>query len=293
MDTASERKFNRRSFFKYSLRLSALAFLCFGFERRNNVKIEHLRLFFSNLSSSFKDFRIVHISDLHASYWVGKKCLKNVVQKVNTLKKDLLVITGDVLTGSVNDFWKRWLPTPKDDYLPIVIDVLKNLKDGEKIAVLGNHDQWDGESTERRLVNELERIGIRVLRNRSVPIFRGKEKIHIAGIDDIWFSYDLFKALCDIPNHAFKILLSHSPDITTDIHKDMKIDLTLCGHTHGGQVNIPHLSPLLLPINNSSRYLAGLVKEPCGYTYVNRGIGTLVFPFRINAPPEITYLRLN
>ncbi len=293
MDTDSDRNLNRRSFFKYSIRLSALAFLGVGFERRNNVKIEHQKLLFSNLSSSFNDFRIVHISDLHASFWVGKKYLKDVVDKINTLKKDLLVITGDVLTGSVNDFWKQWLPTSKNDYLSMVIDVLKHLEEGEKIAVLGNHDQWDGVSTERRLVNDMEKIGIRVLRNCSVPISRGKDNIYIAGIDDIWFSSDLSKALHDIPNNAFKILLSHSPDITTDIHKDMKIDLTLCGHTHGGQVNLPHLSPLFLPINNSARYLAGLVKEPYGYTYVNRGIGTLVFPFRINAPPEITYLRLN
>ena len=73
----------------------------------------------------------------------------------------------------------------------------------------------------------------------------------------------------------------------------MKIDLALCGHTHGGQVNIPYLSHHFLPINNPSKYLAGLIKEPYGYTYVNRGIGTLVFPFRFCAPPEITYFKLN
>jgi predicted MPP superfamily phosphohydrolase len=73
----------------------------------------------------------------------------------------------------------------------------------------------------------------------------------------------------------------------------MKIDLALCGHTHGGQLHIPYLSHHFLPINNPSKYLAGLIKEPYGYTYVNRGIGTLVFPFRLFAPPEITYFKLN
>jgi predicted MPP superfamily phosphohydrolase len=174
-----------------------------------------------------------------------------------------------------------------------VIDVLKNLKDGEKIAVLGNHDQWDGSATEKRLVNELERIGVRVLRNSSIPISRGKDRIYIAGTDDIWFSYDLTAALRHVPNSAFKILLSHSPDVTTDIDNEMKIDLTLCGHTHGGQVAIPYLSQHFLPINNPSRYMAGTIKELYGYTYVNRGIGTLVFPFRLGAPPEITRITLN
>jgi hypothetical protein len=291
--TVFKHNFNRRSFIKHSLRLSILAFLGFGFERRNNIKTEFIRLKFPNLPPSFNDFRIVQISDLHASFWVGKKYLMSVVEEVNKLKKDLLVITGDIITGAVNDFWKRWMPTSKRDHLAMVIDVLSNLNDCDKMAVLGNHDQWDGVETEQRLVSELEKIGFFVLRNSAMPISRGKESIYIAGTDDIWFTYDFTKAMHEVPNNAFKILLSHSPDVTTDINKDMKIDLTLCGHTHGGQVNIPYLSHHLLPINNPSKYLAGLIKEPYGYTYVNRGIGTLVFPFRFRAPPEITYFRMN
>ncbi len=72
------------------------------------------------------------------------------------------------------------------------------------------------------------------------------------------------------------------------IKNGTKIDLTLCGHTHGGQVAIPFISHHFIPIDEPSRYFPGLVKELYGYTYVNRGIGTLVFPFRIGAPPEIT-----
>ena len=273
MKTVLKHKFNRRSFIKYSFRLSILAFLGFGFERRNNIKTESIELKFSNLPPAFDDFRIVQISDLHASYWVGKKYLMSVVEEVNKLKKDLLVITGDIITGAVNDFWKQWMPTAKSDHLAMVINVLSNLKDCDKMAVLGNHDQWDGIETEQRLVSELEKMGFFVLRNSSMPISRGKESIYIAGTDDIWFTYDFTKAMHEVPDNAFKILLSHSPDVTTDIEKDMQIDLTLCGHTHGGQVNIPYLSHHFLPINNPSKYLAGLIKEPYGYTYVNRGIG--------------------
>ncbi len=293
MKTLFERPINRRSFIKYGLRFSILALLCFAYERRNNIKIEKVNLNFSNLPRAFNNLRIVQISDLHASFWVGEKYLTNVIEEINKLEKDVLVITGDIITGAVNDFWKRWLPTSKRDYVAMVIDVLKKLKDGDKVAVLGNHDQWDGLETETRLVNGLESIGFSVLRNSSTPIARGKEKIYMSGTDDIWFSYDLTKALRGVPDNSFKILLSHSPDVTTDINKDMQIDLTLCGHTHGGQVAIPYLSHHFLPINNPSRYLAGLVKEAYGYTYVNRGIGTLVFPFRLGAPPEITSIRLN
>jgi len=277
---------------KYGLRLSLLALLGFGYMGRKNLKTEHHRLSFLNLPASFDGFRILQISDLHASFWVGRDYLMRVVQDINALEKDLLVITGDIITGSVNDFWKRWLPAMKGDYLSMVIDVLDNLDDGNKVAVLGNHDQWDGKDTEQRLVRGLDSIGVRVLRNSSETLTRGAASMSIAGTDDYWFSYDLAKALRDVPENSFKILLSHSPDVTEDIRKEMKIDLTLCGHTHGGQVAIPFLSHHFIPIKNPSRYLAGLVSESYGYTYVNRGIGTLVFPFRIGAPPEITCFTL-
>ena len=151
MNNVIKRPLNRRSFIKYGLRLSIVALLGFTYERRDNLVIENVRLKFSNLPSAFNNYKIVQISDLHASFWVGKKYLMSVVEEVNKLDKDLLVITGDIITGAVNDFWKRWMPTAKRDYLAMVVDVLSHLKDCDKMAVLGNHDQWDGSATEKRL----------------------------------------------------------------------------------------------------------------------------------------------
>ncbi len=285
-------KFTRRFFIKNSIRSSVLAFVGFGYAGRNNLKTVDLPLKFSNLPSSFDGFRIVQISDLHASFWVGRKYLMEVVKKINELNKDIIVITGDFITGSVNNFWKRWLPVIKGGYLAMVIDVLSNLKEGNKIAVLGNHDQWDGKQTEKHLVSELKKIGFHVLRNSSEKLTKGEGSIYVTGTDDYWFSYNFSRALHDVPQDSFKLLLSHSPDVTLDIKKKMKVDLTLCGHTHGGQVAIPFLSKHWIPIKDPSRYLKGLIQESYGYTYVNRGIGTLIFPFRIGAPPEITRFTL-
>ena len=292
MKLFTSKKISRRSFLKNGLRLSVLASLGFGYERRNNLRTEHVSLDFPNLPHSFHGFRIVQISDLHASYWVGRDYLMQVVREINKLKKDLVVISGDIITGSVNNFWKRWMPKIKGDYLSMVVDVLGNLDRGDKIAVLGNHDQWDGKKTELRLVSDLERVGIRVMRNSSKKLVRGPSSLYVAGTDDYWFSCNLDKALRSVPQNEFKILLCHSPDVRADIKNGTKIDLTLCGHTHGGQVAIPFISHHFIPIKDPFRYQAGLVKEPYGYTYVNRGIGTLVFPFRIAAPPEITCLTL-
>jgi predicted MPP superfamily phosphohydrolase len=290
--SVSSEKISRRSFLKTSLRLSMLAFVGIGYERRNNLRTEHVNLYFPNLPTSFHGFRIIQISDLHASFWVGRDYLMEVVREINKLKKDLVVITGDIITGSVNNFWKRCMPKINNDYLSMVIDVLGNLDSGDKIAVLGNHDQWDGKKTELRLVSELERVGIQVLRNSSKKLSRCLSSLYVAGTDDYWVSCDLEKALCRVPQNEFKILLCHNPDVRTHIKSETKIDITLCGHTHGGQVAIPFISQHFIPIKDPFRYQAGLIKEPYGYTYVNRGIGTLVFPFRLAASPEITCLTL-
>lgn len=292
MKSILHNKLTRRTLIKYGVRASILALVGFGYAGRNNLKTENIRLSFSNLPPSFDRFRIVQISDLHASFWVGKDYLMQVVKEVNALEKDLVVITGDIITGSVNDFWKKWLPTIKGNYLSMVMDVLANLKGKNKLAVLGNHDHWDGKETELLIVKELERIGFNVLRNSSEKLTKGTESIYVAGTDDYWFSYNFDKAINNIPKDNFKILLSHSPDVTIDTQKETKIDLALCGHTHGGQIAIPYISQHFIPIKNPSRYFRGLVKEPYGYTYVNRGIGTLIFPFRIGAPPEITHFTL-
>ena len=291
-ETITTKKLTRRRFFKYCFRLSILSFLGFGFAGRNNLTNEHIAVSFPNLPEAFNNYKIVHISDIHASFWVSQAYLNQVVDRINKLPKDLLVITGDIITGSVNDFWKRWLPSGGDDYITMVIESLKQLKEGPKLAVLGNHDQSDGKKTQNRLVSELKRVGINVLRNQSQAMMRGKDRITIAGTDDVWFSYNIEKTLRDIPKEDFTIVLSHSPDVRDDLEARANVELTLCGHTHGGQIAIPYLSHRFIPINNPARYLAGLVKESYGYTYVNRGIGTLVFPFRINAPPEITSIKL-
>lgn len=151
------------------------------------------------------------------------------MDRVNALPKDLLVITGDIITGSVNDFWKRWFPGAGGDYVSMVIDALSRLNRGPKFTVLGNHDQWDGRETENRLAGELERIGIDVLRNRSRTMIRNQDELSVAGTDDVWFSCDAGRALGDIPPERFTILLSHSPDVRDDLTPHTKVELTLCG----------------------------------------------------------------
>jgi predicted MPP superfamily phosphohydrolase len=279
-------------FFRYLFRFSLLAAVGLSFDGRNNLKVEKVSLSFPNLPSLFNGYRIVQLSDLHASFWVTEGYLDEMADRTNQLLPDMVVVTGDFLTGSVNEFWKKWVPGADTDYIPTVEKVLGKINTGVRLAVLGNHDQGTGEATVNRLVKALNRVGFSVLRNASVPIAIGSDRIHVAGTDDAWYTSNLSRAIRDIPEGAFTILLSHNPDIRTDIRPGTDIDLTLCGHTHGGQIRIPYVSEHVIPISDPSRYLAGLVREPYGYTYVNRGIGTLVFPLRLGAPPEITSITL-
>lgn len=151
----NKNKFTRRFFIKNGIRFLVLVVTGFGYAGRNNLKTEHLNLQFPNLPASFDGFRIIQISDLHAGFGLGRNYLIQVVKDINELKKNLTVITGDFITGSVNEFWNEWVPGIKGNYIEMIINVLSNLKEGKKIAILGNHDQWDGKESELRLVNEL------------------------------------------------------------------------------------------------------------------------------------------
>jgi len=153
-------------------------------------------------------------------------------------------------------------------------------------AVLGNHDT-------ELVKNYLTASGIRVLDNEHEKIFLGKDYIYLIGVDDPWTGRDdLARAMEGTEKDGLKILLAHSPDIIDKAAKQ-KIDLVLVGHTHGGQVNIPFLGELIQSLlKYGQQYTKGLFKIDSTYLYVNRGIGTSVFPIRFNCPPEITLIEL-
>ena len=91
--------------------------------------------------------------------------------------------------------------------------------------------------------------------------------------------------------HTVNILMSHNPD-TFDRAAELGIDLSLAGHTHGGQVALEFVSPEIAPSRLVTPYVAGWFEKPGGQLYVNRGIGTIGVPMRIGAPPEITVYEL-
>jgi uncharacterized protein len=130
-----------------------------------------------------------------------------------------------------------------------------------------------------------------VLRNQSDSLNVGGRQLWLLGVDDLYLDQDdLPAAMADVPKGATTILLCHSPDIAEEATA-ANIDLVLSGHTHGGQVRLPFLGPLVVPIHDT-QYVAGLFTSGHTQLYVNRGIGMVYPPIRFKARPEVTLLTL-
>ncbi|MGD9540846.1 MAG: metallophosphoesterase, partial [Methylocystis sp.] len=140
-----------------------------------------------------------------------------------------------------------------------------------------------------RMVPDLERMGVAMLLNERVVLKRGGDEIYIAGIDDAHFYRvdNIEKAAEGIPDEAFSILLSHTPEIYRQA-AHAGFDFLLSGHTHGGQICLPGGIPITLDSNLPRTLGAGAWKyrNMAGYTSV--GAGSCIVPVRFNCPPEIT-----
>lgn len=150
-----------------------------------------------------------------------------------------------------------------------------------KFAVLGNHDL-----DQERVAEALEKSGFVVLRNANQWIRKGDEQVAIAGVED-WLTGepDIHLALEGIPEDTCTILLSHCPDYAEEVPEG-RVDLQLSGHSHGGQICIPLIGPLVTP-PRARKYVDGLYRLPSGIRmFVNRGIGTTFSLFASFAAPN-------
>jgi predicted MPP superfamily phosphohydrolase len=135
-----------------------------------------------------------------------------------------------------------------------------------------------------------------VLDNQAIPLERDGKRIWLSGLADVLNGKpkpDLDKAIpkaARIDDEAV-ILLGHEPDFAPEVAKRNNVDLMLSGHTHGGQVRIPFLPAMMLPIMGRE-YIEGHFQLGSMQLYVNRGIGAVTLPFRFNCPPEITVITL-
>lgn len=239
------------------------------------------------LPRAFHGFRVCQISDIHIGPFMPFEEIRKYVDIANAQKADMIVLTGDFVTFDPE--------TQKP-----VVDALRGLRAPFGVyGCLGNHDMWAG--VEDSITKLFRHTGARILRGENVSISTGGESFNLIGVD--FQSPHRFGRSPAVPHllanieglvdHSrANILLSHNPD-TFPRAAELEIDFSLAGHTHGGQASLEFISPEIAPTRLVTPYVAGLFRKQGGQLYVNRGIGTVFFPIRAGAPPEITVYQLS
>lgn len=252
---------------------------------RHDLVIERRTIKIRGLAETFAGLRIVQVSDIHFMEYTEPFFVEHTVREINRLRPDIVLLTGDFVSMAPID------KTRARNYAPLVAAILGGIQCPHRYGVLGNHD-WmvDGDL----VIETLGAVGIQVLRNSNLPFERDGARFWIAGImDALSWEWDLNKTL---PTHAAKdsepvVLMAHEPDILPAVARTNAVDLMLSGHTHGGQVRLPFLPPLLLP-PLGKRFVEGHFTMGRTQLYVNRGIGSVGLPFRFRCPSELTELTL-
>ena len=239
--------------------------------KRVPIKIEHL-------PPELEGFRIVQITDLHINPTFRRASVAEIVAVANTLDADIVVLTGDLVDGSVDQHGYDVAP-------------LKQISSGcGNFFVTGNHEYYSGVI---EWIGEVKRLGFTVLLNEHVIVTRGRARLLLAGVTDYrggnylpGHRSDPQKALNGAPPADIKILLAHQPKNIFDA-AEAGYDLQISGHTHGGQ-----FFPWNLLIGFAQPYVSGLHTHQNTQIYVSRGTGYWGPPVRMGSPSEITLIKL-
>lgn len=250
------------------------------FAEPNILVIRNIDISLKKWHSEHNSLKIVFLGDLHTKP-IDLDRLKRVVSKVNDQKPDIVLSIGDYVNGNS---YKETL------YPRVIAKELGKIKSKYGFyTVLGNHDY---DYNPLRIRKELEKNGIKVLENDTLPLDIEGKRLWLIGIQDFSVCHTHLdyntKQVSDEENPV--ILLSHTPDVFPEV--DERIELTLAGHTHGGQVIIPFYGPIYVPSKYGKKYSKGYFEEKNKKMFVTGGIGTSVFPVRFNNFPEIIILNI-
>ena len=281
----------RRFLEQTAIVLSAAPFVAgtYGlFYGRLNLETTQQRIGLRRLPKAFEGFRIVQLSDFHISPFMSADEIRRYVAIANQLKGDLVVLTGDFLTYD---------PSAE----AAVVQALSALRAPFGVfGCLGNHEIYT--ETEDSITRLFAARGTRILRGDRAAVNEVGSVLNLIGVD-----YQSRRGRVEAPGHSVReylqgieelllpdtvnILLSHNPN-TFDRAAELGIDLSLGGHTHGGQVTLDFIHPSLSPSLLITPYVRGLFQKGDSQLYVNRGIGTVDYPSRFGSRPEITVFEL-
>lgn len=257
---------------------SVLLILWGRFVESEMLIVKHKDLTLPHWSKRLNNLKVVAISDLHIGLpTVGIEKLKKVVKEANNQKPDLIFLLGDLDTISIAD--------SKINKKKISETLSELHSKYGVVSIMGNHDYYP--DTARKIIKD---AGIPLLDNKAITYIINGQKLNIVGLEDLWVgNLNFKKAIRKINKRRPTILLSHSPDFFPSV-PDF-ISLTLSGHLHGGQINMPYLGGLAVISKYGQKYIKGHIAEDGKQLYVSAGIGGV--PLRVNNPPEIVVLNLH
>jgi len=275
---------NRRSFAKGIIGLGSASILTGLYTWQIEpfwLEIVEAKMAIRNLPSRLEGKKLMQISDMHIGNRFDRKFVIDSFRKVQKLKPDYVVYTGDFVS------WES------KQQLGQLDEVFQSAVLGEvgTVGILGNHDygrNWSENDVAKNVSEILENKGIRMLRNEQVDV----QGINFIGIDDYWATnFNPEKVMPNVNENKANLVLCHNPDVADlDVWHDYR-GWILSGHTHGGQCKPPFLDPPMLPVRNKD-YTAGYFDLHDGrHLYINRALGHL-WQVRFNVRPEITLFQL-
>jgi len=241
-----------------------------------DLEVTRHEVFVADLPRSFDGYRIAFLTDTHVASFHRRAFFREAVAQAMKFDPDLILLGGDFVTF--------------ERHIPLMAELLLtglSARDGV-YAVLGNHDYWanaDG------VVAAMTARGVRFIINRSIDIRRGDDRIALAGIDELYRGKpDIDAAFARVDAKTPCIGLSHHPDIIGQLD-GRRVDLLVCGHTHGGQIRFPFFGSVIVPSKHEARYASGFHRDGSVLMYVSRGIGAIP-PLRILCRPEVATFTL-
>jgi len=278
-----------------------LFLIVFFYWQNHTLQITRYELVYDNLPKSFDGYRIVQISDMHGKTF-GKENI-GLAKRIISLKPDILLITGDMMSSTIND---------EDAFL----DFLDHFNKTCPIYMcLGNHEQIAGQLTSHGdnsrysiFINNIREKGVMLLDNEEISVKKGADSITISGLtlelyhysrrdveyydENMSLTVSYMEAVLGKSQGEFNILLAHNPSYFKE-YVSWGADLILSGHMHGGIIRIPFWGGVFSPEKVLfPEYDAGLFESGDSRMVVNRGLGYSKVNFRLFNRPEISFIVL-
>ena len=262
---------------------SALIPLVWGFlVEPSRLRSESYEIAPTRWPTACDGLRIVVLTDLHVgSPFNGLGNLDRIIALTRSAEPDLILLAGDYVIQGVAG--GRFTPPEQ------IAAALGSLSAPLGVwAVLGNHDHWLDAG---RVRSAFESVGIPFLEDRATQLDSQSCSFWLVGVSDFWEgAHDVNQALSEVTDSSPVVVFTHNPDVFPEV--PARVNLTIAGHTHGGQVYLPLVGRPIVPSDYGQRFAIGPIVERGRHLFVSPGLGTSILPVRFLVPPEVSVLTL-